>query len=105
MLNHKNTGSHKYGLQLRAPPQIKNKFVPARKPSVFCDDSDNDHDVEDDIARQASKQKTLRDVDQQHKRALEQDPTVFDYDAVYDDMKKKKAARIVTEDSAPNKQW
>jgi len=28
-------------------------------------------------------------VEEQHKKALEEDPSVFDYDGVYDDMKAK----------------
>ncbi|XP_065616185.1 uncharacterized protein LOC112000448 [Quercus suber] len=42
--------------------------------------------MESDISRQASKNK---DIEEQQKKALEEDPTVFDYDGVYDDMKQK----------------
>jgi Coiled-coil domain-containing protein 55 (DUF2040) len=28
-------------------------------------------------------------IEEQHKKALEEDPSVFDYDGVYDDMKEK----------------
>ncbi|CAN6445306.1 unnamed protein product [Victoria cruziana] len=49
----------KYGLQLRAPAQ-QNKPLP----SLFRDDDDDD--VEKEIARQASKQKSLRDVKYVH---------------------------------------
>ncbi|CAN6445308.1 unnamed protein product [Victoria cruziana] len=78
----------KYGLQLRAPAQ-QNKPLP----SLFRDDDDDD--VEKEIARQASKQKSLRDVEAQHKKALEEDPTVFDYDGIYDEMKEKTARPIM----------
>ncbi|XP_031504599.1 uncharacterized protein LOC116267153 [Nymphaea colorata] len=86
----------KYGLQLRAPAQPKKTQTASIRPlpSLFRDDDDDD-DVEKEIARQASKQKSLRDVEAQHKKALEEDPTVFDYDGVYDEMKEKIARPIM----------
>ena len=39
--------------------------------------NDNDDDVESDISRQASKNKSLKDIEEQQKKALEEDPTVF----------------------------
>ncbi|XVF19649.1 hypothetical protein REPUB_Repub11eG0129000 [Reevesia pubescens] len=80
----------KYGLQLRVPPSQQKK--PATRPPLppplgFRDDDDND--VEREISRQASKNKALKEVDEQHKKALAEDPSVFDYDGVYDEMKEK----------------
>ncbi|XVF05096.1 hypothetical protein REPUB_Repub05bG0141900 [Reevesia pubescens] len=80
----------KYGLQLRAPPSQQKK--PASRPPLppplgFRDDDDDD--VEREISRQASKNKSLKEVEEQHKKALEEDPSVFDYDGVYDEMKEK----------------
>ncbi|GMI89029.1 hypothetical protein like AT2G27285 [Hibiscus trionum] len=80
----------KYGLQLRAPPSQQKK--PATRPPLppprgFQEDEDDD--VEREISRQASKNKALKDVEEQHKKALEEDPSVFDYDGVYDEMKEK----------------
>uniref|UniRef100_A0A7C9B3F5 Nuclear speckle splicing regulatory protein 1 N-terminal domain-containing protein n=1 Tax=Opuntia streptacantha TaxID=393608 RepID=A0A7C9B3F5_OPUST len=80
----------KYGLQLRVPKsQQKQQQVrpPIPKPAGFNDDDDDD--VEQEISRQAAKNKSLKDVEEQHKKALEEDPSVFDYDGVYDDMKAK----------------
>lgn len=80
----------KYGLQLRVPKsQQRQQQVrpPIPKPAAFNDDDDDD--VEREISRQASKNKSLKDVEEQHKKALEEDPSVFDYDGVYDDMKAK----------------
>lgn len=80
----------KYGLQLRVPKaQQKQQQArpPIPKPAGFNDDDDDD--VEREISRQAAKNKSLKDVEQQHKKALEEDPSVFDYDGVYDDMKSK----------------
>ncbi|KAK8697691.1 hypothetical protein V6N13_113830 [Hibiscus sabdariffa] len=80
----------KYGLQLRVPPSQQKK--PATRPPLppprgFQEDEDDD--VEREISRQASKNKALKDVEEQHKKALEEDPSVFDYDGVYDEMKEK----------------
>ncbi|KAL4360883.1 hypothetical protein GQ457_04G017780 [Hibiscus cannabinus] len=80
----------KYGLQLRVPPSQQKK--PATRPPLppprgFQEDDDDD--VEREISRQASKNKALKDVEEQHKKALEEDPSVFDYDGVYDEMKEK----------------
>ncbi|KAH9627410.1 hypothetical protein KSS87_012060 [Heliosperma pusillum] len=75
----------KYGLIIRAPKtQLTRQPIP--KPAGFFDDDDDDN-VEHEISRQASKNKSLKDVEEQHKKALEEDPSVFDYDGVYDDMK------------------
>ena len=82
-----------YGLNLRLPSQQKKKqqqqsSKPPRPPAFGFNDDDDD-DVESDISRQASKNKSLKDIEEQQKKALEEDPTVFDYDGVYDDMKQK----------------
>lgn len=80
----------KYGLQLRVPPQQK-KQIPARPPRPpppgFRDTDDDD--VEQEISRHASKNRALREIEEQHKKAMEEDPLVFDYDGVYDKMKEK----------------
>lgn len=81
----------KYGLQLRAPPSQQQKKQPTRPPlpppAGFRDDDDDG--VESEIARQSVKNRALREIEEQHKKALEEDPSVFDYDGVYDDMKAK----------------
>lgn len=80
----------KYGLQLRVKPQQK---PPARPPAPkvlgFNDDDDDDDNVERDILRQAYKNKTHKDIEEQHKKTLEEDPSAFDYDGVYDQMKEE----------------
>ena len=45
--------------------------------------------MESDISQQSSKSKSLKDTEEQQKKALKEDPTVFDYDRVYDDTKLK----------------
>ena len=80
----------KYGLQLRVlPSQLKKQPTrpPVPPPLVFSDE--NEDDIEREIYRQASKNKTLEDIEEQHTKALEEDPTVFDYDIIYEEMKEK----------------
>ncbi|KAF7831294.1 nuclear speckle splicing regulatory protein 1-like [Senna tora] len=84
----------KYGLNLRPAHQKKQ---PARPPlaTPFGFNDDDENDVEREIARQASKNKALKEIEEQQKKALEEDPTVFDYDGVYDKMKEKVARPLV----------
>ncbi|KAK9069051.1 hypothetical protein SSX86_013167 [Deinandra increscens subsp. villosa] len=93
----------KYGLNLRAPSSQQKK-QPTRppRPSALGFGDDDDDDIEREISRQASKNKALKDVEEQHKKALEEDPSVFDYDGVYDDMKEK-AVRPVAQDRQERK--
>ncbi|KAJ8552029.1 hypothetical protein K7X08_028472 [Anisodus acutangulus] len=78
-----------YGLQLRVPPSQQKK-QPARPAlPTTLGFGDDDDDVEKEISRHASKNKALKEIEEQHKKALEEDPSVFDYDGVYDDMKVK----------------
>lgn len=79
----------KYGLQLRVPTQQKKQ--PPKPPisTVLGFEDDDDDNVEREILRQASKNKSLKDAEEQHKKALEEDPLAFDYDGVYDKMKEK----------------
>ncbi|KAF5470915.1 hypothetical protein F2P56_011402 [Juglans regia] len=80
-----------YGLNLRLSAQQKKKqqsSKPPRPPPFGFNDEDEDN-VEREISRQASKNKSLKDIEEQQKKALEEDPTVFDYDGVYDEMKQK----------------
>ncbi|TQD84986.1 hypothetical protein C1H46_029502 [Malus baccata] len=78
----------KYGLNLRGQQKKQPTRRPLPKPRGFGDDN-NDNDVEKEISRQASKNKSLKDIEEQQRKALEQDPSVFDYDGVYDEMKQK----------------
>ncbi|KAM1068270.1 hypothetical protein ACFX2A_000251 [Malus domestica] len=78
----------KYGLNLRGQQKKQPTRPPLPKPRGFGDDN-NDNDVEKEISRQASKNKSLKDIEEQQRKALEQDQSVFDYDGVYDEMKQK----------------
>ncbi|CAI8586996.1 unnamed protein product [Vicia faba] len=84
----------KYGLNLR--PAKPKKQLP--KPSIalpFGFNEDDDNNVEREIAIQASKSRSLKDVEEQQKKALEEDPTIFDYDGVYDKMKEKVSRPLI----------
>ncbi|KAL3618495.1 hypothetical protein CASFOL_037577 [Castilleja foliolosa] len=85
----------KYGLQLRVQPQQKKQAArpPLPTPLGFSNDDDDDN-VERDILRQAYKNKTHKDVEEKHKKALEEDPSAFDYDGVYDKMKAKQVRHV-----------
>lgn len=84
----------KYGLNLR-PPKPKKQLPKPSLATPFGFNEDDDNDVEREIALQASKNKRLKEVEEQQKKALEEDPTVFDYDGVYDKMKEKVARPLV----------
>ncbi|PIM99096.1 hypothetical protein CDL12_28409 [Handroanthus impetiginosus] len=88
----------KYGLQLRVQPQQKKQPTkpPLPTPLGFNND-DVDDTVERDIMRQAYKNKTHKDIEEQHKKALEEDPSVFDYDGVYEEMKEKQVRPVEQE--------
>ena len=75
-----------YGLKLRLPSQqkknqqqLQQSSKPPHPPAFRF--NDNDDDVESDISRQASKNKSLKDIEEQQKKALEEDPTVFDVES------------------------
>uniref|UniRef100_A0A7N0U743 Nuclear speckle splicing regulatory protein 1 N-terminal domain-containing protein n=1 Tax=Kalanchoe fedtschenkoi TaxID=63787 RepID=A0A7N0U743_KALFE len=83
---------NKYGLQLRVPKPPQKQKLPQRPPippPLGFRDEDDDDNVEMQISRHAVKSRSLKEVELLHQKALEQDPSVFDYDAVYDDMKQK----------------
>ncbi|KAG7642250.1 hypothetical protein ISN44_As02g021820 [Arabidopsis suecica] len=82
----------KYGLQIRAPSQKKQSSSRPllRTASIFGED-DEENDVEKEISRQASKTKSLKKIEKQHKKAIEEDPSAFAYDEVYDDIKHEAA--------------
>ncbi|EOA28575.1 hypothetical protein CARUB_v10024793mg [Capsella rubella] len=84
----KSVNLKKYGLQIRVPSQKKQSSSrpPLRTASIFGED-DEDNDVEKEISRQASKTKALKKIDEQHKKALDEDASAFSYDEVYDDIK------------------
>ncbi|XP_052072425.1 nuclear speckle splicing regulatory protein 1-like [Mytilus californianus] len=78
-----------YGLLLPKKGQNKVKVK-----SVFGDDSDNEsaHDaINTSIKQEAQKSKIKRQTQLEIDRALEADPTVYEYDSIYDSMQEKKA--------------
>ncbi|KAK4409113.1 hypothetical protein Sango_0492300 [Sesamum angolense] len=94
MADRKEKGMKKYGLQLRVQPQQKKQPAKPPIPTPLGFNDEDDDNVERDILRQAYKNKTHKDIEEQHKKALEEDPSVFDYDGVYDKMKEKQVRPI-----------
>ncbi|XP_026282873.1 nuclear speckle splicing regulatory protein 1 [Frankliniella occidentalis] len=83
-----------YGLIL--PTKGYTVRAPTRK-NVFGDDSDSDSDgggggdwVKKSMKLEAQKSTLKRTTKNQMKKALAEDPTVFQYDEVYDDLEQKK---------------
>lgn len=81
-----------YGLLLPKKGQNKVKVK-----SVFGDDSDDEsaHDaINTSIKQEAQKSKIKRQTQLEIDRALEADPTVYEYDSIYDSMQEKKAQQV-----------
>nr|XP_057944296.1 nuclear speckle splicing regulatory protein 1 isoform X1 [Doryrhamphus excisus] len=78
-----------YGLIL---PQKKGliKTTGLKKHCVFGDDSEDETSVGESLQKEAAKKKTMRQTQLEMKKALEQDSTVYDYDAVYDDIQQQR---------------
>ncbi|XP_037126623.1 nuclear speckle splicing regulatory protein 1 isoform X2 [Syngnathus acus] len=77
-----------YGLIL---PQKKClKTTRLQKLCVFGDDSDDETSVGESLQKEAAKKKTMRQTQLEMKKALEEDSTVYDYDAVYDEIQKQR---------------
>ncbi|XLT50397.1 nuclear speckle splicing regulatory protein 1-like isoform X3 [Arachis ipaensis] len=56
------------------------------------------------MKRKMSREKSLSKVEGQQKKALEEDPTVFDYDGVYDKIKEE-VSRPLIQDRKERKVW
>ncbi|KAI3373764.1 hypothetical protein L3Q82_022350, partial [Scortum barcoo] len=80
---------HRYGLIL---PQKKGatKTAVLQKPSVFGDDSDDETSVGESLQKEAAKKKMMKQTRLEMQKALEQDSSVYDYDAVYDDIQNQR---------------
>ncbi|XP_039634239.1 nuclear speckle splicing regulatory protein 1 [Perca fluviatilis] len=76
-----------YGLILS---QKKGLSKTLQKHSVFEDDSDDETTVGESLQKEADKKKMMKQTRLEMHKALEQDSTVYDYDAVYDDIQKER---------------
>jgi hypothetical protein len=99
----------------------KNKSSMSIKPKAFFQDDEDDEDhktetkeTKDSHKNRINKQLTgytsmsNKKIEEQHKQALEEDPNIFDYDAVYDDLKtaeKQKVEQLKGKDNKKVKQW
>ncbi|KAM8898924.1 nuclear speckle splicing regulatory protein 1 isoform 1-T1 [Spinachia spinachia] len=78
--------SKRYGLILSQKKLSKNLL----KHSVFEDDSDDEITVGETLQKEAVKKKMMKQTRLEMHKALEQDSSVYDYDAVYDDIQKQR---------------
>ncbi|CAH1258795.1 NSRP1 [Branchiostoma lanceolatum] len=84
-----------YGLTIPKKGLQKPTAMVAR-PSIFGDDSDEDtaHEaINRSLLNDAAKKKIRKQTQLQMAKALEEDASVYEYDSVYDDMKKQKEER------------
>ncbi|KAL1502120.1 hypothetical protein ABEB36_007312 [Hypothenemus hampei] len=86
--------SKQYGLII---PNKNQKGTTLTRPSIFDDDSDSDSTPKPSVPTGLNKLKKQDIIHQQ--RALKEDPTVFQYDEVYDEMEnKKKESKLARKD-------
>ncbi|XP_029030161.1 nuclear speckle splicing regulatory protein 1 isoform X1 [Betta splendens] len=78
-----------YGLILSQKKGLS-KTATLPRPSVFGDDSDDETSVGETLQKEAVKKKMMKQTRLEMQKALEQDSTVYDYDAVYDDIQKER---------------
>ncbi|PKI73375.1 hypothetical protein CRG98_006313 [Punica granatum] len=83
----------KYGLELRVPPSQQKKQPTRPRPPLagFRDDDDEDDAAERAVSQQTIRSRALKEIEEQQQKALEEDPTIFDYDGVYDKLKQEVA--------------
>ncbi|DBA72349.1 hypothetical protein WJX79_002770 [Trebouxia sp. C0005] len=79
----------KYGLQLPAKPAPKQVKNPQAATSAFQDGSDDEDTIGKQIARQQ--------VANMHAKALEEDPSIFDYDSHFHAMQEQKVRPAMQE--------
>lgn len=87
----------KYGLQLPAKPAPKQGKKPQAAISAFQEGSDDEDTIGKQIARQQAKISTDVKVANMHAKALEEDPSIFDYDSHFDAMQEQKVRPAMQE--------
>lgn len=87
----------KYGLQLPAKPAAKQVRKPQAAISAFQEGSDDEDTIGQQIARQQAKISTDVKVANLHAKALEEDPSIFDYDSHFDAMQEQKVRPAMQE--------
>ncbi|XP_071945788.1 uncharacterized protein [Antedon mediterranea] len=84
-----------FGLIKRTSKKVS---VFVKKPSIFGDDSDEEpaHEaVNQSLMQEATKSNVKKQTKIEIQKALEEDPTVYEYDSIYDEMEKKKQEMIL----------
>jgi len=84
----------RYGLII---PNKKAANKPVKKLAVFGNDSSDDEEtahkeVNLSLIQEAQKKRQMKQTQIEIQKALKDDPTVYEYDAVYDEMEEKKKA-------------
>lgn len=75
----------------------KDKGPVIKKPQIFNDNSDEEQEtVEQTIRNEALRTLQKKQTQLEMQKALTQDPTVYEYDNIYDDLQKKKEIRKIT---------
>ncbi|XP_028839917.1 nuclear speckle splicing regulatory protein 1 [Denticeps clupeoides] len=77
-----------YGLIL--PQKSSTKSTALSRPSIFGDDSDDETSVGKTLQKEAVKKKMMKQTRLEMQKALDQDSSVYEYDAVYDDIQKQR---------------
>ncbi|VDK70653.1 unnamed protein product [Litomosoides sigmodontis] len=82
----------KYGLILKKPSELLKPTVKPIAAAFASDDDDGIEGISSEVTSSTvrSKMQARRD----HERALAEDPTIFDYDNVYDELQAKKNQKI-----------
>ncbi|KAL3160355.1 hypothetical protein ABBQ32_010689 [Trebouxia sp. C0010 RCD-2024] len=87
----------KYGLQLPARPPPKQVRKPQASLSAFQEGSDDEDTIGQQIARQQVKISKDVKVASLHAKALDEDPSIFDYDSHFDAMQEQKVRPAMQE--------
>ncbi|XP_070591566.1 nuclear speckle splicing regulatory protein 1 [Erythrolamprus reginae] len=75
-----------YGLIF--PKKVQQKGLV--KHAAFMDDSDDESSISESLQKEAAKKQAMKQTKMEIQRALAEDSTVYEYDAIYEDIQKKK---------------
>lgn len=78
-----------YGLIRLSKGNASNSVSVTKKPSIFDDSDESDSDVASAPPQFQSSKNVRKQAEVKISQAIEEDPSIFQYDEVYDDMKNK----------------